>query len=188
MLFSQLSLALEAGECLQVLGPNGSGKTSLLRILSGLRRPDEGHVRWNGRPIDLGDDSFAEALSYLGVQSGLKPDLTPLENLRYAASLVRACRLDPIQALQSVRLDAYAEVACRQLSTGQLRRVALARLVMLGTCLWLLDEPLTGLDQASRSEFEQALQTHIGTGGMVILTTHQPLRNGSRIKQLELGP
>ncbi len=187
-LFADLSFSVRAGEVLQVVGANGSGKTSLLRILCGLRPPDAGSVRWQGQPIADADDAYAESLCYLGFQSGLKLDLSPSENLAYARSLARGQRLSAAQALEQLRLGAYADRPCRQLSTGQLRRVALARLLMLDTPLWILDEPLTGLDMAARADFEQALFAHAADGGMVVLTTHHPIREGVRLRQLELGP
>ncbi|MGH8454792.1 MAG: cytochrome c biogenesis heme-transporting ATPase CcmA [Nevskiales bacterium] len=186
-LFDKLSFELGPGELLQVLGANGSGKTTLLRILCGLRAPDEGKVLWCGQPIEEADDAYTEVLSYLGFQSGLKWELTPRENLAFARTLARSSRLSPEQVLERLRLAAYADVPCRQLSTGQLRRVALARLLMLESRLWILDEPLTGLDQASRADFEQALFEHAGSGGMVVLTTHHPIGNHGLLKQLELG-
>jgi heme exporter protein A len=187
VLFEQLSFELGAGGVLQVLGPNGSGKTTLLRLLCGLRRPDEGRVLWRGVPVAEADDDFTENLSYLAFQSALKLELTPRENLDFACALARSSRLAPEQALERARLAAYVDTPCRQLSTGQLRRVALARLLMLGSCLWVLDEPLTGLDQASRVDFEQALFEHADAGGMVVLTTHHPVRLHAELKQLELG-
>jgi heme exporter protein A len=187
MLFERLSFGLRAGEVQQVVGPNGCGKTTLLRILCGLRAPDEGRVLWQGQPIEDADDAFTESLSYLAFQSGLKLELTPIENLAFARALARFSRLDPAAALGRARLAAFADVPCRRLSTGQLRRVALARLLMLETKLWVLDEPLTGLDQASRADFEQALFEHAAAGGMVVLTTHHPISGHASLKQLELG-
>jgi heme exporter protein A len=185
-LFAGLSFSVRAGEVLQVVGANGSGKTTLLRILCGLRAPDEGAVRWQGQLIADADDAYAESLSYLGFQSGLKLDLSPRENLAFARCLARGQRLSVEQALEQLRLAPYADRPCRQLSTGQQRRVALARLLMLDTPLWILDEPLTGLDQAARADFEQALFAHANSGGMVVLTTHHPLRTTPRLRQLEL--
>jgi heme exporter protein A len=187
VLFERLSFELGAGEVLQVVGANGSGKTTLLRILCGLRTPDEGRVLWQRQSIDAADEAFTESLSYLGFLSALKFELSPRENLEFAATLARCCRVGLRQALVQVRLAAYEDVPCRQLSTGQLRRVALARLLMQGAPLWILDEPLTGLDQASRADFEQALFDHAGEGGLVILTTHHPLSGDKRLKRLELG-
>jgi heme exporter protein A len=156
-LFSGLSFELSAGSLMQVVGPNGCGKTSLLRILSGLRQPDAGCVRWAGVAIEEAEDDFTENLAYLGVQSALKRELTPLENLGFSLALARTACLTPGQALEALRLTPLADIPCQRLSTGQVRRVALARLLMLGSPLWILDEPLTGLDQDSRRDFEQAM-------------------------------
>lgn len=187
-LFSGLTFELSAGSLLQVVGPNGCGKTSLLRILSGLRRPDEGCVSWGGVDIEEAEDDFTENLAYLGVQSALKRELTPIENLGFALSLTHSARLTPELALEALRLSALADIPCQRLSTGQVRRVALARLLMLGSPLWILDEPLTGLDLDSRRDFEQALFGHAGQGGMVILTTHHPIADPKGLLQrLELG-
>lgn len=187
-LFSQLSLELTAGSLLQVVGANGCGKTTLLRILCGLRAPDEGRVCWDGVPIAEAEEDFTGNLAYIGVQSGLKRELTPLENLAFALSLAQSARLEARAALDALRLLPYADVPCQRLSTGQVRRVSLARLLMLGSPLWILDEPLIGLDQDSRTEFERVLFDHAGQGGMVILTTHHPITDPrGLLRRLELG-
>lgn len=188
LLFESLSFSVAAGELLQVVGPNGSGKTTLLRILCGLRAPDQGRVLWQGTDIAEEDGEYREALSYLGFNSGLKLELTPLENLEFSAGLASASAMAAEAALDTVGLSAFARLSCRQLSSGQLRRTALARLLMRGSPLWILDEPLTGLDQAARADFERCLHAHAANGGSIVLTTHFPLGDGGAgARRLELG-
>ncbi len=176
-LFAELSFALAPGECLWVQGPNGSGKTSLLRILAGLARPERGEVRWNGTPVgELGEEYRAELL-WCGHALALKEDLSPEENLR-AWSAVGGYPLGREQALSA--LDALgvaqlAELPVRALSQGQKRRVALARLALGGRRLWLLDEPLTSLDARASETLGALLDAHLGAGGVAVLASHQPV-------------
>ncbi len=142
---------------------------------------------WGNQPIAEAEDDFSENLSFIGVQSGLKRELTPIENLAFSLSLARTSRLTPEQALQALRLCPFADIPCQRLSTGQNRRVALARLLMLGSPLWILDEPLTGLDTDSRIDFERAMFAHAEQGGIVVLTTHHPITDPqSALRRLEL--
>ncbi|OAN25987.1 cytochrome c biogenesis heme-transporting ATPase CcmA [Pseudomonas benzopyrenica] len=182
LLFDDLSLGLAAGESLQIGGVNGSGKTSLLRILAGLLPADAGEVR---RPA-------AAELLWLGHAPGIAEGLTALENLYSLANLWRpttpaAC----LAALAALGLADWADEPCRQLSAGQRRRVALARLHLPAPPrLWLLDEPFTALDAASCTQLEERLRAHCAAGGALVLTSHRELEvlpEGHRLLWLDGG-
>ncbi|WP_058912709.1 cytochrome c biogenesis heme-transporting ATPase CcmA [Entomohabitans teleogrylli] len=173
-LFSGLSFSVQGGEVVQVAGHNGAGKTSLLRILSGLARPDNGQVFWQGELISRARDIWHRNLLWLGHQSGVKSVMTPDENLRfYHPHSTRQARW---QALEEVELLGYEDVPVAQMSAGQQRRVALARMWLSDAALWILDEPFTALDVAGIEKLTVKMEQHVGRGGAVILTTHQPLR------------
>jgi heme exporter protein A len=185
-LFSGLSLALGAGESLRVAGANGSGKTSLLRVLCGLLPPDAGEVRWQGERIRSLREEYARQLVYLGHAPAVKDELTPEENLAIA------CRLSGMEASPEQIRSALARFQVpgsfvKRLSQGQKRRAALARLCLSESVpLWLLDEPLTALDAQGIGLLKELIETHTRRGGMVAFTTHQdPGIAASRV--LELG-
>ena len=176
LLFRGLSLDLARGAMLRVAGPNGYGKTSLLRILCGLARPEAGEVRWDGRPIGRDRESFHRAMLYVGHAPALNDLLTPLENLRFACAsagddvAAAAC----VDALVRIGLADQLDLPARVLSQGQRRRIGLARL-FLGNrrILWVLDEPFTALDAAAVADLAATLSEHCGAGGIIVLTTHQ---------------
>lgn len=174
-LFDALSFRLQAGGALQVVGPNGSGKTTLLRTLAGLRAPAGGRILWRGRPVGRQRWSLGRDLLYLGHQPGVKRGLSPRENLHWLASLGSAVTGDPARALARVGLAGLEDTPCDQLSAGQLRRVALARLYASSARLWLLDEPFTAIDRAGVEQLQTCLADHCRSGGAVILTSHQPV-------------
>ncbi len=190
LLFKNLGFELENGEALLVRGGNGRGKTSLLRILCGLSAPAAGVVRWRGEPINQAQEQYGREMSYLGHANGIKDDLTPVENLRLAAAL-GGRDLDmatATTALEQVGLSRCMDIPARVLSFGQRRRVALAGLMTAGALLWILDEPLTGLDVNGVAMVEQMIRDHVVAGGMVIVTTHQPLAlDGLTQKTLSVG-
>jgi heme exporter protein A len=177
-LFSGLSFTLSSGELMQVQGENGKGKTSLLRTLCGFLQPEAGSIRWGGVEVDeLGDEFFANLL-YLGHHNAIKDELSALENLQISAGLAGA-ELDDKQAMAALRrlgLKGREHLPVRVLSQGQRRRVALARMLVSQAPLWILDEPLTALDVGAVALIEALLGEHLARGGMVIFTTHQPLR------------
>lgn len=176
-LFSDLELAVGAGEWLHVTGRNGSGKTTLLRTLVGLCAPEHGRVLWNGVPTRENPDEFRRALVFLGHQIALKDEFTPLENLRCGAA-VDGIAVDDRQALAALdRLGMRGREALptRFLSAGQRRRVLLARLLVRPAPLWVLDEPFTALDVAGVSLVSGMLDEHLAQGGMAVLTSHQAM-------------
>ncbi|HJU38983.1 MAG TPA: cytochrome c biogenesis heme-transporting ATPase CcmA [Tahibacter sp.] len=170
-IFGPLDFALHHGEVVLMEGDNGSGKTTLLKVLSGLLEPTAGAVLLNGEPLTLARLSHQVAL--LGHLLGLKSELSPLQNLRFAIGLggVRA-GITPQQALMGVGLDGYEEVPLRQLSAGQKKRVALARLLLVPAALWLLDEPYANLDRDGIALVNRLLEVHARRGGAALITSH----------------
>lgn len=186
-LFHGLHFALKAGEILQVVGENGSGKTSLLRIIAGLASPHAGEVRWRGKNIaGLGSD-YTRHLLYIGHQSAVKADLTVYENLQYSLAFSSANNTTSIDAaIASLGLSAFRDDLASQLSAGQQRRIALAKLLLVDAELWILDEPFAALDQVGASFLETLFAKKIKEGGLILLTSHQILQF-KPIKKLELA-
>jgi heme exporter protein A len=188
LLFQALCLSVSAGQILQIEGPNGSGKTTLLRLLAGLMQPQDGEICWKGSPIaDLGADYLQDIL-YLGHRTGIKTSLSPLENLRIWCALRRP-KDDAalLRALATVRLHGFETVPCAQLSAGQQRRAALARLLVADATLWILDEAFTAIDRQGVEELEALILRKAAAGGAVILTTHHLLNLGEASGTLHLG-
>ena len=189
-LFRNLSFALRGGELLRVAGENGSGKTSLLKILCGLLIPDAGEVRWQGAPIRHLREDYSRHLVYLGHAPAVKDDLSAAENLTVACTLAgrTASPQQAQEALERYGLPATA-VAIRRLSQGQRRRAALARLLLSADApLWLLDEPFAALDAAAARFTEQLIASHVAAGGAAIYTTHQEADIGAAVlRVIELG-
>jgi len=176
-LFSALAFSLEPGQLLRVAGANGSGKTSLLRLLAGLGLPTAGEVRWQSRPVQRQREAYARALFYLGHLGGLKEDLSPLENLRADVALAGGAADDEAlnQALGLWGLARQARLPVRVLSAGQRRRAALARLALVDAPLWILDEPFNALDSDAVAQLGRQIEQHIAAGGLAVITSHQPL-------------
>lgn len=175
-LFSDLAFELNPGQVLRVEGKNGSGKTSLLRIMSGLAQPLEGEVLWQGRKIHHPESSYFQNLLFIGHKAGIKFELTPLENLCMARQLSGSKTQNGIEeALYQVGLYGFEDVPCARLSAGQKRRVALAQLFLSQAKCWILDEPYTSLDVAAVSMLETVFTQHINQGGMLVITSHQPV-------------
>ena len=176
-LFSGLDFCLGAGELLYLQGRNGSGKTSLLRILSGLLPAAGGEIRWRGEPVEQLGEDYRRELCFLGHHNAIKEELTPLENLLISARLVDESQdvEGALAALARLGLVGREDLPCRYLSQGQKRRVALARLVNDRRALWLLDEPFVALDTAAVELVATLIAMHVQLGGMAVLTTHQPV-------------
>lgn len=187
-LFRGLSLAVRGGELIRVAGENGSGKTSLLRILCGLLSPSAGEVRWSGAGIRGLREEYAKQIVYLGHAPAVKDDLTPAENLDIACRLagMPVAAKDLRDALDRFGLSGN-EVPARRLSQGQRRRAALARLALSESApLWLLDEPFAALDAGAARLTEDLISRHLGRGAAVVYTTHQEVSlSASRV--IELG-
>lgn len=171
-LFHDLDFRLDPGQALVLEGRNGSGKTSLLRILCGIRLPDAGSVNWNGSDIARLGADYLQHIAWVGHRDGMKLDLTPRENLAMARALGRPNDIGLDAALDRVELGGFEDVPTRNLSAGQQRRLALARLLVTDTTLWLLDEPFTSLDVHGILVIEQLLERHTARGGMLAVTSH----------------
>ena len=165
LVLDRVSFGVPEGGALLLLGPNGAGKSTLLRALAGLKRLDGGRVSLDG-------GEAAGRLAYLGHQDGIKPGLTAAENLAFAA---RVSGGSTAAALAALGLAPLAGLPARMLSAGQKRRLALARLVVSGAVLWLLDEPTLGVDAASVAAFGVLLAAHRAAGGVIVAATHLPL-------------
>jgi len=181
VLFSGLDAAVNAGEILQIDGANGSGKTSLLRILSGLARPESGDVLWHGRSVFALGPEYHMHLHYVGHGNAIKLDLTVWENLQFMRDLGVVPGPDLEEVLARLRLRAHRHVPARRLSAGQRRRLALARLLVSPSMLWILDEPFTSLDADGRALVAELVGRHCRDGGMTAVATHQPLAPASAI-------
>lgn len=174
LLFARLNASMAAGELVQILGANGTGKTTLLRMIAGLLPLYQGDILYRGSSLKQDRWSFAQDSLYLGHLTAIKKSLTAEENLQWFAAQqpVRATASD---ALRKVGLRGYESSPCDQLSAGQYRRVALARLVMTQATIWILDEPFTAIDKSGVEMLEMLLAEHQEQGGLTLLTSHQDL-------------
>ncbi len=175
-LFEDLSFDVAAGSLLLIRGPNGSGKTTLLRVLCGLTRPETGGVTWRGESIDKTRQAFGAELAYFGHVNGLAADLTVTQNLAFSAQLHGQTGDQIPVFLDALNLSACANLEVRYLSAGQKRRTALARVIMSGATIWLLDEPVTNLDAAGREYVVNRLRAHVAGGGIAVAATHEDIR------------
>lgn len=177
-LFRNVGFTLDAGALLHVAGENGSGKTSLLRIVCGLSTPAAGEVRWRGEPLRKVREAFWRQLIYIGHANALKDDLNALENLYFAGTLagIETDEKRAYAALDHFGVAHCARLPARVLSQGQRRRVALARLALAARGgLWVLDEPFSALDANAVEQLRRLIAAQLAGGGMVILTTHQDI-------------
>jgi len=170
-LVTDLSFRLEPGQLALATGPNGSGKTSLLRAIAGLVRPEAGEIRLGDRPITKLEPEQRGLIIYQAHLDGMKKDLTVTENILFN-SQIRGVSQSITEVLAELDLAGFENRSLRQLSAGQKRRVALAALKLSGAALWLLDEPLTNLDPAGRQLVSGWLDEHLSRQGMAIVATH----------------
>jgi heme exporter protein A len=182
-----VSLEVHPGELMHVSGPNGTGKTTLLRVVSGLLRPEKGSVAWQGRSIAATAAEYQSALAYASHEPALKSDLTALENLRFTVGLKRRVTVAELRSsLERTGVANCADLPARVLSAGQRRRVAMARVLAFRADLWLLDEPYTNLDGSGSSLLSALLAEHVGQGGVALVVAHHDLNVAAQTRQLEL--
>ncbi len=174
ILFSEVNFSLVPGNVLFLQGENGSGKTSLLRILCGFRLADEGEINWGDKKVS-GMPEYFQNISYVGHKNGIKDELSVEENLNLMRSMASVSDIKTENVLKEIGLFKRADVISRQLSAGQKRKLALARLMMTDNSFWILDEPFTSLDKTSVGFFETLIKQHISRGGMLILTSHHDI-------------
>ncbi|MGR5119228.1 cytochrome c biogenesis heme-transporting ATPase CcmA [Vibrio astriarenae] len=191
VLFASLTFKVSPGELVQIEGRNGTGKTTLLRIIAGLGDREEGMVSWNQLAVESDREAFHRDLLFLGHQTGVKRELTPYENLSFYQAVHGESKVNKqslYQALTQVGLAGREDVPVAQLSAGQQRRVALARLWLTDKPLWILDEPLTAIDKQGVKVLEQLFLQHVEAGGIVILTTHQDMfKDSDKLRKIKLG-
>jgi heme exporter protein A len=182
-----VSAQVRPKELLHISGPNGTGKTTLLRVVSGLLRPEQGSVTWLGQPIAAARADYQAALAYASHEPALKADLTALENLRFSVGLKRhVTRPELLSALERTGVAACADLPARVLSAGQRRRIVMARILAMGASIWLLDEPYTNLDAAGTELLSGLLQAHVDSGGLALVVAHHEISVSGSVRRLEL--
>jgi heme exporter protein A len=183
-----VSFGVSTGEFLKITGPNGVGKTTLLRVVCGLLPAESGVVEWRGKQVTSSNDEYHADMAYLGHLNSLKADLTSRENLRFLAGLRQSLTDAEVDAaLDRVGILSRGDLAARSLSAGQKRRLALARLLLSGAQLWILDEPVTNLDVAGIALVEDLIREHIARGGLALAAAHQRLLDDEPfLRRLEL--
>jgi heme exporter protein A len=182
-LFSGLGFSLSGGEALMVTGRNGSGKSSLLRLIAGLLRPQAGRIDLDGGDPEL---SVGEQAHYLGHLDALKPSLTVAENLRFWTAWLGSPDNPPERALARLGLETLADLPAAYLSAGQKRRLSLARLLAVYRPLWLLDEPTAALDTDGQGRLADLMRTHLARGGLILAAAHGPI-GLTGAQELKLG-
>lgn len=187
-IFNVVDLSLRAGESVQIRGTNGSGKTTLLRAICGLCNSHDGQIRWNNQSIFDEESCFYQKLLYLGHSLGLKPKLTAEQNLNF----YRELRFEPdknlvLSALEQLNIAAYHDEYVSRLSAGQKRRVALSRIISEPVPLWILDEPMVALDVNGQAWLESVCNQHLARGGILLITSHQPITGINGLQELTLS-
>jgi heme exporter protein A len=185
-LFQDLGFALNSGELLLLEGQNGSGKTSLMRAIAGLLSLESGEIRWNDILVERQRQDFHGALVWLAHRTGLKGDLTLVENLRFEGVLRPQSNIDPAVVYERLGISRLKTLPLRALSAGQQRRVALARMLLADVPLWFMDEPYTNLDRDGRKLVVQLIEEHLGAGGMCVMAAHQDVDIKAKIIRVGL--
>lgn len=188
LLFSDLNLEVKPGEIWRIEGPNGSGKTTFIRMVCGLFTDYEGDISYRGENLRYSRHQFTRETLFIGHKTGVKPSLSAEENLAWLSGMRSIITAEQIQqALKVVGLRGFEDLPAYSLSAGQQRRIALARLYLESAKLWILDEPFTAIDYKGVAQLEQHLQQHANEGGAVILTTHHELAIDKDVKSVRLG-
>ncbi|MEM7431555.1 MAG: cytochrome c biogenesis heme-transporting ATPase CcmA [Pseudomonadota bacterium] len=187
LLFRDLEFALNPGELLLLEGKNGSGKTSLLRVIAGLLEPESGEIRWDGKRVRSSRQEFQNAFIWMGHAVGMKNDLTLLENLQFEARLQSPSAAEFKEVLSRLGLNRLKNLPMRALSAGQRRRVALARLLLSEAAVWLMDEPVANLDTEGRKLVIDLVEDFLNSGGMVVMAAHQDVDVEAPTHTLELS-
>ncbi len=185
-LFQNLGFALNPGELLLLEGQNGSGKTSLMRAIAGMLSLESGEILWNDIPVNEQRQEFHGALVWLAHRTGLKGDLTLVENLRFEASLRPQANVDFDAICERLGIARLRSLPLRSLSAGQQRRVALARMSLADVPLWLMDEPFTNLDREGRALVVQLIEEHLAKGGMCVMAAHQDIEINATVRRVGL--
>jgi heme exporter protein A len=185
-LFRDLNFSAQPGDLIELRGPNGSGKTSLLRILCGLATPAAGEVKWKNKTIHALGEEYSAEVVYIGHQNAVKDELTAIENLRISSAVAGNPfkETEARKILARVGLARQQDLPARALSAGQRRRLAMTRLLTSNATLWILDEVLTSLDDAAVSLSQDFIGEHLKSGGVAIVATHQDLNLTAPRKQL----
>lgn len=185
-LFQGLEFALNSGELLLLEGPNGSGKTSLVRAIAGMLSLESGEILWNDVPVHRQRQEFHGALVWLAHRTGLKGDLTLVENLRFEGALRRQAKTDPAEVYKRLGIFKLRNLPIRSLSAGQQRRVAVARLILADVPLWLMDEPFTNLDRDGRQLISEIVEEHLSQGGLCVMAAHQDVDINAEVIRVSL--
>ena len=185
-LFQGLSFALDPGELLLLEGQNGSGKTSLMRAIAGMLSLESGEIFWNDIPVNRQRQEFHGALVWIAHRTGLKGDLTLVENLRFEGVLRPQADVDKAGIYARLGISRLKSLPLRSLSAGQQRRVALARMLLADVPLWLMDEPFTNLDRDGRKLVVQLVEEHLEAGGMCVMAAHQDVEINATINRVVL--
>ena len=184
---SGLNFQISDGEILVLTGKNGTGKSTLLRLMSGLLRPHGGQLLWDGENINEDPSEHNDRMTYVGHAEAVKPALSVQENVEFWRSIRTSPGHTSIDALDAVGIGHLANIPARYLSAGQKRRVALTRALTSGATLWLLDEPTTALDVDASAAFGTCIETHRKAGGMAVISTHTDL-GLKDVRNLNLSP
>lgn len=185
-LFQGLSFALESGSLLLLEGRNGCGKTSLMRAIAGMLSLETGQVFWDEMPVEKQRQEFHGALVWLAHRTGLKGDLTLVENLGFESSLRAQSAVDAESVYDRLGISRLKKLILRSLSAGQQRRVALARMLLADVPLWFMDEPFTNLDREGRALVIELVEEHLAKGGMCVMAAHQDVELKAPVTRVKI--